>query len=562
MKTQPRSLLSCLLIASMFMGLLFPVAHAFITNMNASLVIGEQDFNTNSGGVTTQNGLYYPSGAAVDSLGDVWVADASNNRVLEFTPPFLNGKDAILVIGQTGFTTKIPDNYPQTQNGFNEPTAVAFDSAGNLWVSDRNGDRVLEFKPPFTNNMLATLVIGQTNFMSQCPCTTRYQLSGPEGLAFDKSGNLWVADEQNNRLLEYKPPFSIGMNANIVIGQPNFNTGTPFTNQSRLDQPDGVAFDSSGNLWVSEFNNNRVLMFKPPFTSDMLASLVIGQNDFDSGSYNEGGVISQTGLNSPAALGFDGSGNLWVADQNNNRVLMFTPPFSKGMKANLVLGQPDFTTGLPNTAQNGLSGPSAVAFDSLGDLWVTDDGNHRVLDFPGPAGLTASALELQAGWNLVSLPLVPANSLITQLLAGLIQYNDLVIVWGYSTTPTPTWSSFTPPNSGALKNMVDGLGYWVNVKAEVNMTVAGYVIPPASSPPAYKLTTGWNLVGFKPQPDPTSMSETVSGYLASITGSYETGNVWVYNNADGNWVRMQPTDTLTPGQGMWILMTATATLKP
>lgn len=561
MKTQPRSLLSCLLIASMFMGLLFPVAHAFITNMNASLVIGEPDFNTNSGGVTTQNGLYYPSGAAVDSLGDVWVADAANNRVLEFTPPFFNGKDAILVLGQLDFTTRTADNYPQTHNGFNEPAAVAFDSAGNLWVSDRNGDRVLEFKPPFTNNMLATLVIGQTDFMSQCPCTTRYQLSGPEGLTFDKSGNLWVADEQNNRVLEYKPPFSIGMNANLVIGQSVFTTSGAFTNSSRLSNPEGVAFDSAGNLWVSDFNNNRVLMFKTPFASDMVATLVIGQSTFLGGSSNGGSLISQTGFNSPAGLRFDGSGNLWVADQNNYRVLMFAPPFSTGMNANLVLGQPDFNSASPNTAQNGLSVPQDVAFDSLGDLWVVDDGNNRVLEFPNPAGLTASALELHAGWDLVSLPLVPANSLITQLLAGLIQYNDLVIVWGYSTTPTPTWSSFTPPNSGALKNMVDGLGYWVNVKAEVNMTVAGYVIPPASSPPAYKLTTGWNLVGFKPQPDPTSTSETVSGYLASITGSYDTSNVWVYNTG-GNWVRMQPTDALTPGQAMWILMTAPATLKP
>jgi hypothetical protein len=142
-------------------------------------------------------------------------------------------------------------------------------------------------------------------------------------------------------------------------------------------------------------------------------------------------MLTQSGFNSPRGLGFDGSGNLWVADLNNNRVLMFTPPFSNGMNANLVLGQPDFISSFANTAENGFSGPYALAFDSLGDLWVPDNLNHRVLEFPGPtAGLTSSALELQAGWNLVSLPLVPANSLITQLLAGLIQYNDLVIVWG------------------------------------------------------------------------------------------------------------------------------------
>jgi hypothetical protein len=108
--------------------------------------------------------------------------------------------------------------------------------------------------------------------------------------------------------------------------------------------------------------------------------------------------------------------------------------------------------------------------------------------------------------------------------------------------------------------MVDGLGYWVNVKVAVNMTVAGYVIPPASSPPAYKLTVGWNLVGFKPQP--TLGPESVGTYLTSVTGSYETNSVWVYDSLTSVWVRADSSYILQPGVGMLIFMTAPTTLRP
>jgi hypothetical protein len=111
--------------------------------------------------------------------------------------------------------------------------------------------------------------------------------------------------------------------------------------------------------------------------------------------------------------------------------------------------------------------------------------------------------------------------------------------------------------------MTDGNGYWILTTGAGLFNVTGSVFPaPPGTPPTYQLSTGWNLVGFKPQPDPTSTTETVSGYLASITGMYDAGNVWVYNNAGGNWVRMQPTDTLSPGQAMWVLMTSPATLRP
>ena len=116
-------------------------------------------------------------------------------------------------------------------------------------------------------------------------------------------------------------------------------------------------------------------------------------------------------------------------------------------------------------------------------------------------------------------------------LAPLIQLNELGIVWGF--TPPNTWSYFKPPNLGTLASMVDGKGYWVLVTDPINITIVGYVITPGSPPPTYSLATGWNLIGFKPQP--TIQNETVSQYLTSVNTKYTLA--WVYNNTEATWTK-------------------------
>ena len=111
---------------------------------------------------------------------------------------------------------------------------------------------------------------------------------------------------------------------------------------------------------------------------------------------------------------------------------MFKPPFSTGMAASLVVGQTDFLSNVVANRNEGLYNPYGLGFDSVDNLWVIDTGNNRVLMFPGSSGLTGFLLKLQAGWNLISLPVVPLQSSPAQLLKPLIQLNELVVAWGYS----------------------------------------------------------------------------------------------------------------------------------
>ena len=547
-----RNLLRTLLLALMLMGLLFTPAYAFTTGQSASLVVGQNDFShgsLNEGGSTNQTGLNSPRVLAYDAAGNLWVVDYANNRVLMFKPPFRTGMAANLVIGQNDLFSNTVHSGGQI--GFAGPSGLGFDASGNLWVADQGNNRVLMFKPPFATGMQANLVIGQHDFNHNSYATNQTGLHYPNGLGFDSLGNLWVSDDLNNRVLMFKAPLVTGMAANLVIGHKSFLWSGTALNQTGFTTPSGLGFDGSGDLWVSDFTNNRVLMFKPPFTTGMAANLVIGQPDFNHDTY----ATTQTGLAGPQGLGFDSLGDLWVPDGSNNRVLMFKPPFTTGMAANLVIGQPDFNHSTAATTQTGLHTPNGLGFDAVGNLWVVDNTNNRVLMFPGSTGLSGFLLELQAGWNLVSLPLMPSQTATAKLLAPLIQLNELGIVWGFA--PPNTWSYFKPPNLGTLTSMVDGKGYWVYVTDAINITIVGYVITPGYAPPTYSLAAGWNLVGFKPQP---IGNETVQTYLTSINNKYAIA--WVYNNTDTTWTKATPLNQLWPGQGMWIYMTTPATLTP
>jgi secreted PhoX family phosphatase len=158
------------------------------------------------------------------------------------------------------------------------------------------------------------------------------------------------------------------MDATLELGQPS---GTAFTSgianngglsASTLSGPAALAFDSSGNLWVADNGNNRVLKYSAPFANGMAAVAVLGQGDFTSNSSNQGNASpSATSLSAPQGLQFDSDGALWVGDSSNNRTVRFTSPFGNGMAAAVVVGQTDFTS---NAANQGGSNPTASTQNS------------------------------------------------------------------------------------------------------------------------------------------------------------------------------------------------------
>lgn len=163
---------------------------------------------------------------------------------------------------------------------------------------------MLEYLRPFSTGMAATLSLGQISPDGGMLCNRLTGLNavlspdastlcGPAGLAFDPRGNLWVADNYNNRVLEYGPLFANGMSATTVIGHTTFTEGPPLglfgcsgPSANLLCQAKGLTFGSSGNLIVADTGNSRVLSFAEPFSNGMSANTVIGQPNFSANTPN------------------------------------------------------------------------------------------------------------------------------------------------------------------------------------------------------------------------------------------------------------------------------------
>jgi sugar lactone lactonase YvrE len=336
------------------------------------------------------------SGHTVAPTKYVAVADSSNSRILLFSVPIASGQAANFVLGQADFTSS---NSATSATGLDYPVKATADSSGNLWVADCSNNRVVEYKTPFSNGMSASIVLGEPDMNTSSGGTSGTTLSCPSGLAFDGQGNLWVSDYDNSRIVEFKTPFTSGMAASVALGQPDLSSGNCNTSATELCYPwEGVAFDSKGNLFVGDYGNCRIVEYQAPFSTGMAASVAIGQADLNSSNC---GTTAST-LDSPLGVAFDSNGNLWTGDYTNNRVLEFKAPFTIGMSASLVIGQPDFTSSGSATTASGLSQPYDVSFDSKGNLYVADYGNSRTLMFSAPFSTGISATKALGAPDLVT----------------------------------------------------------------------------------------------------------------------------------------------------------------
>ena len=296
-------------------------------------------------------------------------------------PLSVGNATADAVLGQPNFTSPTCNNPVLTSNQqLCHPVGVALDPRSErLLVSDGDNNRMLIWPDAqdFANGQAARVVLGQPNFTINQKCsqtTTAHTLCDPNNLTVDTHGNLFVADTDGNRVLEFSPPFSNGMSARLVLGQPGFDSKTCVTGSAHLCAPRDVALDADGNLYVADADNNRVLEYTSPLTNEPPADRVFGQPNFTAAAC----TTSASGLCAPHRVAVDASGQLLVSDTDNNRVLGYSHPLSSST-ADVVFGQPNFTSHIPTTSATGLAGPQGIAIGCHGDLYLSDEDNTRVL---------------------------------------------------------------------------------------------------------------------------------------------------------------------------------------
>ncbi len=310
-------------------------------------------FNRKWGEFFTSDVTPRPNGVAVDTSGNIYVADTNGNRIVK-----LNSAGAVVSI----FTN--PDS------PMSSPFSVTLDPSGNMYISDQDNDRVLKLAPD--GSQLASF-------------TAPLAFSRLNDIALDMSGNMYVSDQFNNRIVKMDPAGSV-----IDV----------FTDSNTLSRPEGVALDSSGNIYVSDRDNDRIVKLAPDgsqlasftytdftfplgLTVDHSGNIyVINENDEQVYKLDSGGSVlahfgdSDSPFYNPTHLALDSSGNIYVTDSEHSRVAKLSSS-----------GTPLHSFGALYTAapSGKFSNPTSVSTDSGGNVYVADCGQtgatNRIQEF-------------------------------------------------------------------------------------------------------------------------------------------------------------------------------------
>jgi len=317
----------------------------------------------------------------------VFVADVFNARVLRFASvgALKSGAPAESVLGQPDFTTA---SFTIARSRFSDPIGLAVDSSRTLWVANSSNHRVLRFDNASSKSIGANAdgVLGQADFTTRTAVTSQSKMSFPSDVVVDSAGNLWAADAGNHRVLRFNNAAAKadGANADAVLGQDDFVSKDTATTATGMNSTQSLALDGNGHPWVSDHGNNRILRYENAASSSTgaAADRVLGQATF---TMDDVGTASSL-LKAPYGISIDTSGDLWVADKLNNRVLRFAKVAEKGfgVAADTVLGQMDFVSSASSTTQSTMKAPKG-GFSLGSEVFVSDAENNRILGFTKPS---------------------------------------------------------------------------------------------------------------------------------------------------------------------------------
>ena len=292
--------------------------------------------------------FYNPSGLAVDDSGNVYVADKYNHRIRKIT--------------STGVVTTFAGSGNAAYSdgvgiaaSFSEPTGIAIDNSGNLFVTDRNNHRIRKI----TSAGVVTTVAGSGDGTFQNGTGTAASFNLPSRIAVDNSGNLFVSDRGNLRIRKIT---STGVVTSIA-GSGLYGFADGDASLARFTEPNGIAVDDSGNVFVADggdFGNARIRKITPAG----IISTIAGSQNWGNNSLSE-----------PHGLCRDENGNLFVTDKFINIIRKITSESN----VTIIAGSVDtiaYRDGPGIVAR--FRNPEGIATDRLGNIYVADPYNHRI----------------------------------------------------------------------------------------------------------------------------------------------------------------------------------------
>jgi sugar lactone lactonase YvrE len=335
-----------------------------------SATVGAQTINTivgtSMGGygpdtaVATTSKLNYPAGVAIDKSGNLYIADANNNRVRKVTTAGI-----ITTIAGNGKAGYGGDGRAATGAQLKYPTDVAVDEAGDVYVTDYGNSRIRKI----TSSGIISTVAGNGTIGVAGDGGPAYaaQLHDPAGIAVDADGNLYIADKYNYRVRKIDRQGVIMTVAGN--GYAGWEGDRGVATNARLNNPAGVTIDADGNLYIADRGNHCIRKVTPKGIITTIAGIGV------QGFSGDDGAATAAKLNQPTSVTVDKMGNVYIADLGNNRIRKVD---QNGVISSIV-GGPVGAGGDGGPARKAsVNFPTSIVADSLGNLLIADAGNHKV----------------------------------------------------------------------------------------------------------------------------------------------------------------------------------------
>ncbi|PYE47771.1 NHL repeat-containing protein, partial [Paenibacillus barcinonensis] len=386
-------IVSCMLVLTMamipFMDKIGGTAYADSRNIMVTIAGtgGTGLGNAGDGGPATAAAVNRPNGIALNSNGDVFFTDSNHYTIRK-----INAATGIITtVAGNGFYGYSGDGGPATSARVGIPYGIALDSNDNLYIADTSNQRVRRVDA-VTGIITTVAGDGSEGYSGDGGTALSAQLNDPLDVAIDSNGNVYIADSDNESIRKVDPAGTITTvagNGPEHWGALNDGDGGPATKAEFY--PSGVAFDSSGNLYISDTASSTIR--KVDFTTGEITRVAGNRTPGYSG---DGGAATSASLKYPRGIRLDSNDNLYIADRHNAAIRK-VDKFTGNISTVAGTGTEGYSGDLGSATSAALNNPYAVAVGNNGNVYIADWFNNRIRRVGPSNDASLSGLTLSSG---------------------------------------------------------------------------------------------------------------------------------------------------------------------